>query len=543
MLLMLDTRSKYHQFYLMDANILSYKNISSVAPPRPTGTLTHSLQKRFKELFGNSEEEYENDDFSLPYFGHKIDIGNLSSQYMASNINHLSKIFTIAKPQSTSILSLSNEWTYSFTQSHMNLFIFEERKHNSGKKEVTKAAWRNCFNDYINGSFESTDYNEYQDLFAGSFYLPLTKERILRLYDNKKCAETREPEQLYEDLKIDNLSKTLNIAVTEDIIAYTLDKHDHKIYWAYRDKNQKWVHQEIEYSRDLPRLRMAQNLGLKFIGKTSKNETQLLVVDLIESNSALSLKYYVFKFLQGESLLNQDDSVQRYDIKNETLREVIPDKVYASKLNMLFSVAVEGELNSIDVFNLQNLPSSVIKYNPRTKQILVMNFHKSLLLICTKEEDTFVAYQIKDFEDQAFNIKTFDSSPNGLFYAFLVQQNNKLRVFVLHNEYLKDLAVNKLHLVNFDYTLKSEEKSIVDVKLVRGSENEINLMVILESGDIATYSLHMGSSKLNRSLLNHIIDDEFDFLSLGILSAAIFMLMTLKFARSIRININIRRQM
>ena len=333
------------------------------------------------------------------------------------------------------------------------------------------------------------------------------------------------------------------IAVTEDIIAYTLVKHDHKIYWAYLDKNQKWIRQEIEYSRDLQRFRMAQNLGLKFIGKSSKIETQLLAVDLIESNSALFLKYYVFKFLQGESLLNQDDSVQRYYIKNETLGEIISDRVYASKLNTLFSVAVEGELNSIDVFNLQNLPPSVIKYNPRTKQILVMNFHKSLLLICTKEEDTFVAYQIKDFEDQAFNIKTFDSSPNGLFYAFLVQQNNKLRVFVLHNEYLKDLAVNKLHLVNFDYTLKSEEKSIVDVKLVRGSENEINLMVILESGDIATYSLHMGSSKLNRSLLNHIIDDEFDFLSLGILSAAIFMLMTLKFARSIRININIRRQM
>ena len=543
MLLMLDTRSKYHQFYSMDANILSYKNISSVAPPRPTGTLTHSLQKRFKELFANSEEEYENDDFSLSYFGHKIDIRNLSSQYMASNINHLSKIFTVPKQQSTSILSLSNEWTYSFTQSHMNLFIFEEQKYNSSKKEVTKAAWRNCFNDYINGSFESTDYNEYQDLFAGSFYLPLTKERILRLYDNKKCYGVQESEQLYEDLTINSLSQTLNIAVTEDIVAYTLDKHDHKIYWAYRDKNQKWVHQEIEYTRDLQKFRMAQNMGLKFVGQNSKNETQLLVVDLVESNSALYLKYYLFKFLQGESLIQQEDSIQQSYLKNTTVAEIVSDQVYVSRLNVLFSVGVEGELNSIDVFNLQNLAPSVIKYNPRTKQILVMNFHKTLLLICTKEEDTFVAYQIKDFEDQAFKIKTFDSSPNGLFYAFLVQQNNKLRVFVLHNEYLKDLAVNKLHLVNFDYTLKSEEKSIVDVKLVRGSENEINLMVILESGDIATYSLHMGSSKLNRNLLNHIIDDEFDFLSLGILSAAIFMLMTLKFARSIRININIRRQM
>jgi len=425
----------------------------------------------------------------------------------------------------------------------MNLFIFEEQKYNSSKKEVTKAAWRNCFNDYINGSFESTDYNEYQDLFAGSFYLPLTKERILRLYDNKKCYGVQESEQLYEDLTINSLSQTLNIAVTEDIVAYTLDKHDHKIYWAYRDKNQKWVHQEIEYTRDLQKFRMAQNMGLKFVGQNSKNETQLLVVDLVESNSALYLKYYLFKFLQGESLIQQEDSIQQSYLKNTTVAEIVSDQVYVSRLNVLFSVGVEGELNSIDVFNLQNLAPSVIKYNPRTKQILVMNFHKTLLLICTKEEDTFVAYQIKDFEDQAFKIKTFDSSPNGLFYAFLVQQNNKLRVFVLHNEYLKDLAVNKLHLVNFDYTLKSEEKSIVDVKLVRGSENEINLMVILESGDIATYSLHMGSSKLNRNLLNHIIDDEFDFLSLGILSAAIFMLMTLKFARSIRININIRRQM
>jgi len=570
MLLMLDTRSKYHQFYLMEANILSFKNISTIAPPRPTGTLTHSFQKRFKELFGQTEEAYESDDVNLPY----IEMGNVSSRYMASNINHFSKVFTVAKPLSTSILSLAQEWTYSLPQSHINMFIFEEQKYSLNKKDLTKAVWRSCFNSKINGSFEAVDYNEHEDLLAGSFYLPLKRERILRLYDNKKCHSKKSrynsafleqfcPDNenssavckefsngvlssseslINQDILIGNNSRVLNVAVTENLVAYTLDRAKQHIYWAYQNQDKEWVHQTIEYPKELQKFRVAQNFGLKFIGKSSKNESQLLVINLVEENSVVYLKYYVFKFISGELLSKHEDFIKQHYI-NTTQDKIVENKVYVSSMNTLFKIGVEDEMNSIDMFNLQNLPSSIIKYNPRTKQTLVVNFQKYILLICTKEEDTFVAYSIKDFEDQTFQIKNFDISPNGLYYAFLVQQNSKLRVFILNNEYLKDVAVNKLYLVNFDYTLKSEEKSIVDVKLIKGAENEINLMVVLESGDIATYSLHMGSSKLNRSLLNNIIDDEFDFLSLGILSAAIFMLMTLKFARSIRININIRRQM
>lgn len=578
MLLMLDTRSKYHQYYLMEANILSFKNISSIAPPRPTGTLTHSFQKRFKELFGQNEETIESEDVSLPYLEDKIGMGNVSNRYMASNINHLSKVFTVAKPSSTSILSLANEWTYSLPQSYINMFIFEEQKYSLNKKDLTKAVWRSCFNSKINGSFEAIDYNEHEDLLAGSFYLPLKRERILRLYDNKKC-HSRKPtynsaflEQfcpdnenssrickdftsingipslpssesfLSQEIPIVNNSRVLNIAVTENLVAYTLDRAKQHIYWAYQNPDKEWVNQTIEYPKELQKFRVAQNFGLKFIGKSSKNESQLLVINLVEENSVVYLKYYVFKFISGAFLSKQEDFIKQHYI-NITQDEIVENKVYVSSMNTLFKIGVEDEMNSIDIFNLQNLPSSIIKYNPRTKQTLVVNFQKYILLICTKEEDTFVAYSIKDFEDQTFQIKNFDISPNGLYYAFLVQQNSKLRVFILNNEYLKDVAINKLYLVNFDYTLKSEEKSIVDVKLIKGAENEINLMVVLESGDIATYSLHMGSSKLNRSLLNNLIDDEFDFLSLGILSAAIFMLMTLKFARSIRININIRRQM
>jgi len=104
------------------------------------------------------------------------------------------------------------------------------------------------------------------------------------------------------------------------------------------------------------------------------------------------------------------------------------------------------------------------------------------------------------------------------------------------------VAVNKLYLVNFDYTIDTEKKTIMDVKFVKNEDEEMLLLVVLESGEVGTYSLFFGASKSKGSLLDVFASDDFDLITLFILILVVGAFLVVRLARSVRINVNIRRQ-
>jgi len=591
MFTVLETLNQIQQFDLIDASLVSYKNVTGPLPSRQTATLTSSFQKRISELYNEpldshsgkidahqiSEDEKNGDEFT--------------KRCLIENVHTLSKIYTSKKEAShTRLISINTAWNFYNPRTIISLFSLNDGySHQNNAQVIQRQQWRNCFSHSINGSLESIMYNDEGDLVLGSFYVPAKKERFIRLYDKIGCeyitlmnstqffssfcneenhfnkytlchdlnltntnSEPFLPNEIpYQDISINNQFRVQNIATNGELIAYTTLDNPLEIFYMYKDFiSDDWVKKSIQYPKSFKKNRIYQNLGLVFIGDSSKHEKQLLVVDLIGNNNELHIIYFIYRFIPGHLLLSSEyknfietnstiswEKLLGHYMLNET--DAIVHKIYASGMYDLFKIDISGELNGLDALNTQKLPNSIIKYNPETKQVLVASLQRYLLLICMKENEVFAAYQLKEFEDHNYKIKNFDMFFNGLYFTFLVHSKNKMEVFLLNNEYLKDIAINKLYLVNFDYSLKGQEKSIIDIKLIKSIENEMKLFVALTSGEIATYSLHLGASRFNRTLLD-IIDEELDFFSFALLLIAVVAFLTLKFARSIRININIR---
>ena len=593
MLLMFDTFSNIQQFDLIDATLSYYKNISGSAPARPNGTLTHSIQRRFSELYSS-----RNVDSTLDLYGLSLDESLIAKEfhqkYMTRNLNKLSKTYTLVQDApTTKLLSINNEWRNFTPYSTIDMFIIDEDQlYGMNKRTPIEKVWKNCFYSQINGSIEAIAYNEDKSILAGSFAVQNNAERMFRIYHSFACeyrnainntrlfrehcsefksyqseymcqkynitlkSDPRDELQidlraeesfnpiynapLYEDIPLGVTPKIVNSAVTENIIAYTTVDDRLKIHYLYKNISENWVKHTIDYPKTFKRFKFKQNIGLLFIGDSKDNEKQLLAIDIIGNENEMFIIYFVHKFIEGTSLLKQQKLLSQYFFN--TTEDVQPYKMYNSIMYDLFKINISNEIHSIDITNSQSIPRSLVKYNPKTRQILVSSLNRYLLLIIMKDDEVFAAYQINEFEDPMYRIKNFAISPSGQFFVFLAQHRNKMKIFLLNNEYLKDSNLNKLYLINFDYSINPEEKAVLDLKLTKSYDNQMSLILLLEHGEMAVYALHFGAAKYKGGLLEILIEDELDFLSFGLLVAAVVMLVLVKFARSIRININIRRQ-
>ena len=593
MLLMLDTFSNIQQFDLIDASLSYYKNISGSAPARPNGTLTHSIQRRFSELYNSRDADSTLDLYGLS-LDESLSAKEFHQKYMTKNLNKLSKTYTLVQDAPiTKILSINNEWRNFTPYSTIDMFIIDEDQlYGMNKRIPIEKVWKNCFYNQINGSVEAIAYNEDKGILAGSFALQNKAGRVFRIYHSFSCeyknaidntrlfrehcsegksyqsqymcqkynitpqSDPRDELQInskleespnptyntpqYEDIPLRDTSKIVNSAVAENMIAYTTVDDRLKIHYLYKNISENWVKHSIEYPKTFKRFKFKQNIGLLFIGDSKDKEKQLLAVDIIGNENEMFLIYFVHKFVEGTSLIKEEKLLPQYFFN--TTEDVQPYKMYNSIMYDLFKINISTEIHSIDMTNSQSIPRSLIKYNPKTRQILISSLNRYLLLICMKDEEVFAAYQIAEFEDPMYRIKNFAISPSGQFFVFLAQHRNKMKIFLLNNEYLKDTNLNKLYLINFDYSLNPEEKTVLDLKLTKGLDNQMSLILLLEHGEMAVYALHFGAAKYKGGLLEILIEDELDFLSFGLLIAAVMMLVLVKFARSIRININIRRQ-
>lgn len=599
---MLEIFQGLRDFDLVDANIIHYINISNSLPKIHNTTLTNSIRKRFSELYSVQDSPaaisaYQDFSISNPQ------LHSFYKKYMKTHMNKLSKTLLFADKNATfKFFALNSEWTRSEPYTNLGLYTLKDKRlYQIFTRDVSPNFWRHCFFHHIEGAAEAIAYDKDKDLLTVGFYNPSDKSHFLIYYNDLECsyrdaldtstfrdmycaqhtstlcqdtvANSTQEEDLFDNLvkklqslaedqdNLENLeteldenidfvplydriplpeeSHIVNMAVSKDLIVYTTLEDKKKIKCFFKNELDIWEEKVLEYPMISQNFRFHQNLGLGFITDSSKGEKQLLIVDLEGNETTLNLVYFIYKFSDGYSLLRNEKLRDHYGF--ESLGEIEPKKLYGSVMFELFRVEISQELEALDILQSLNLPKSIIKSQPNTNQTMVLSLQKYILLITMEEEDEmFSMYSIKDFEDQTYKVRDFDISEDGTYFAFLTNNKDKMKVFILESEVLYNGDEETLYLVNFDESLSPEQGTIKGVKLLKDVDNETILMVLLESGEIATYSLQFGVTNFH-GLNSLLVGNEGDLFSIFSLIAVICMFLVIKLANLTRLHINLRQ--
>jgi len=594
-LFVLEVLNSLRDFDLADAHIVQFVNISNPLPIVQTTTITGSIRKRFSEFYEDQEVPMDgsildNEDILHP------NVKSFYRKYMKTHIGKLTKTFPFSFSDSTiKLMTVNPEWNRYNTYSNLAYYTLKDESlfHVNSRHNVAKA-WKHCFYQYIDGTIEAAAYDKNNDKFAAGFYNPENKGRFIVYYNDLECNDDENvhisefyemycgnytsnlctdnmtnikeddydhlrwsvyPRNLFNDLldvemeieehpsydyiPLEDESNILNIAVTKDIVVYTTLDAKMKIKCLFRDKTGYWDLKELEYPPMFKKYRVHQNLGLGFIINSYKGEEQLLIVDMIGTEEKVQLVYLLYKFSYGKSILGDDELMDAYKINNT--EEIVLDKLYGSSMYNLKKITITEEIPSIDVINSLSLPKSIIKTQPGTNQTIVVSLHKYALQVRVEDElDVFTTYLIAVPDDYSYKIKNFDISDDGAYIVFLTYNKNKIKVFIYHNTIHPVGGEHEmLYLVNFNYPLNFEEITIKEVQFVRNEDNELLLMLILESGEIAIFSLQFGTMSFER-LSNTFLGDDLEIFSIISLIGVIFIFCLIKIANNTRLRIHLR---
>jgi len=570
-----------------DARTIHYFNITKIVPKAPQDTLTGSMLKRFHQVYGT---DYTTPTSDIHAYDPNSVYNNRTTAFFYKNflkahIHKLSKTYFFNDEEnSLEFLSINSAWSQSQPYTNIALNTLKDEKlfglktlnpHHHEQQE-----WQHCFYQFIEGAIEAASYDVNFGNFVASFHHPNNDTRFIIHYDQLKCyanntlqaSDFRKiycqsnksnlchnsynpvvepdngfyPDQWrlnhekphdYEFIPIDEQSNIVNIAATDDIIVYTVADERLQIKCFFRNSSGHWVPQTIDYYSSAKEHRVHQNLGLQFMMNSPKNEKQLLIVDILDKDKTLQLVYFIFRFVSGNSLLTDPELRSHYHFEN--LDDIEPNKIYGSVLLELTRRDVTQELTGIDVLNTAGLPKTIIKNRADAKETLVVSLQKYVMVITDTGSLKYLhTYPIRDFEEQSYRIKSVDISEDGVFLAFLTFNLNEMRVFVYQMETFDD--DEQLYLINFDYSLDPEEGEIKDVKFSTSIDGEPILMILMESGEVVSFSLHLGKSSLGM-LRNTLVSGNLDLFSILSLFAIVIMFIFVKLFNTLGLQITLRQ--
>ena len=601
-ILLIEVFQGLRDFQIVDANTFHYVNVTNPLPQMPNQTLTSSIRKRVGEVYGAQYSPLNSLSLEEPTI-HNPKIQTFYKKYMESHLNKLSKTFIYPEKDNTlKFISLNSEWMQSEPYSSIALYTLgEDRLYQMNTRDTRIKAWRYCSYQHIDGALEAASYDKDQDLFAAAFNDPVNNQHFLVYYNSLQCnyndaLDATKFKQLYceyynnaicaasahyptdvqfkknntlnteedywkglletskekdgsdenltenqitsEHIELPENSSILNLAVTENMLAYTTLEDKMKISWIYKNSDGEWEPNVLEYPVMFQGFRFFQNLGMGFISDSWDGEKQLLIVDLVANEAKLSLVYFVYRFADGQTIINEDSLMKDYNIDED--EEIDPDKIYASGLFELHRIDINRDLTTVDILQGSSFPKSIIKTEPKSRETAVLSLQKYVFLLGMEARNgIFSMYSVRDFEDQTYKIKDFDISDNGVHFALLAYSKEKMKVFILNTKALYDIDEEKLYLVNFDYSVNPENGNIKEVKLFRSIDNELLLMLLLEAGEVATFSLQFGVMSLG-GLSSLFLGDELDLFSLLSVVAIILMFLFMKIATSMRFQVNLR---
>jgi len=574
--------SSIYDFELVEVNTIFYKNITNSVPSRPNNSITDSVKARLNELTATPP--------SPDFFYEPTELLSPSSlefyrQYMRTYVAGLTKAHMLPDNNGTiRLVTMNNEWNLFEPQSDIGMYVIrEERLYGVNPRNSHSAhEWKFCFHHRINGTIEAAALEKESGHMAIGTYNYKTNSRELRYYKTLDCEYSQgititnmkekycneveknmhEPKicnttdfiyeptvkfekdiSNYEDLLLNEDSEIQNMAVTDSLVVYTTTNDRGKITYLFRTPDGEWGKDTIKYPREYGNFSFFQNVGLRFLSSRGEKEKRLLIVDIVANNSKdgtdLCIFYSYCYFISGRDLIGHNQSYAAYGVRKE--EEIVLDFYYTTNVKHINSQKMSHKLNILDNFRLQHLPNSIMEYNEKSQEMIIVTLEEYVLLVKLLEDDYVLFSRIDDFEDQVYKIKAVDISSDGLHFAFLTYKDNKCRVYVLFHDSF-DTGLTELHLLHFDYSLNTDTTQIKDLKLFWSLEHELSLLLALQSGELATYSLQFGGGGLLGGFYDLFLEEESGFLSVFSLIFVITLFSILKFATTtLRRNIVIPR--
>ena len=573
-----------------DARTIHYFNTTNIVPDTNQKTLTGSLIKRFNQFYGTDDDLLSTASLDILVHDKNSVVNNPNIAYFYKNFlkTHVHKLsrtyFFNDEEDSLEFLSINSAWSLGkpYTNIALNTLKDEKLYGLMNHRKSHHQEWKHCFYQFIEGAIEAASYNIDYGNFVAGFQNITNNTRFIVHYDYLKCSSDNilepaafktkycstnnsvlcnslhnlivEPQNAfypdkwkltensnrshdYDFIPVEETSNIVNIAATDDIIAYTVSDSKFKVKCLFKDNTGTWIPHSLDYPILSKEHRIHQNLGLQFIINSSKGEKQLLIVDLVNKDKSLHLVYFLYKFVSGKSILNDPEIRAHYKVEN--IEEIEPSKIYGSIITELGRREVSHELTAIDVLNTASLPKTIVKNQPDIEFSLVVSLQKYVMIIINSHvSDKLERFQIYDFEEQNYRIKSVDISDDGAYLAFLTYNLDEMEIFIYQvPTYEED---DQLYLVNFDYSLDPEKGNIKDIKLSKNIDDEPILLVLMESGEVISFSIHFGKTSLGM-LRNSLVSGNLDIFSLLSLFAIVLMFIFVKLFNTLGLQITLRQ--
>lgn len=245
----------------------------------------------------------------------------------------------------------------------------------------------------------------------------------------------------------------------------------------------------------------------------------------------LRIEYSIYRFAYGQYIAEEESEelYKTYEINSSLLESgnttIQNASLYKSEHYILQKTNLTHIMFELDLHLNPYFPSSVINIHPETKQVLCVSLGRYVLLIIMKSRNVYGVYELDDFEDTKFKIKSFDISRTGSFYVFLLAYKSRYSVSVMFTEYAEGYKEQEIFQIEFDYSLDLEKQDIKDIRFVPTIAGGLCVMLLLGSGEVATYNLEFFPEFLG-DFFNIFFDNEFSSICFFIVFAMIFTYLT-----------------
>ena len=81
---------------------------------------------------------------------------------------------------------------------------------------------------------------------------------------------------------------------------------------------------------------------------------------------------------------------------------------------------------------------------------------------------------------------------------------------------LDDETLTSFFLVDFDYSLDTDSAEIKDIHIMKNLDNEMSIILLLSSGEVASYTVQFGSTLFGNAY-ELLVEDDFNFSTIALL--------------------------